>query len=155
MAQSLSNVLLHLVYSTKNRTNYLKDENLQKELYSYTSTALKTLDCKSIMIGGTSNHIHVLFAMTRTKSISDVIKHIKKETSKWMKTKSLNYGNILSEFSWQAGYGIFSVSASQKENVVNYIKGQKEHHFKMSFKDELIAFYKKNNIEYDERYIWE
>ncbi len=155
MAQSLSNVLLHLVYSTKNREEYLEDENLQKELYAYTSTALKTFDCKSIIIGGTSNHIHILFAMTRTKSISDVIKHTKKETSKWIKTKSLNYDKILSNFSWQAGYGIFSVSSSQKENVINYIKTQKEHHKKMSFKEELIAFYKKNDIEYDERYIWE
>ncbi|MCK5839635.1 MAG: transposase, partial [Bacteroidales bacterium] len=124
------------------------------ELYAYTSTTLKSIDCQSIVIGGVSDHIHILFVMSRTKSISDVIKHVKKETSKWLKTKSSDYGLILSKFSWQAGYGIFSVSASQKSKVINYIRNQQEHHKTVSFMDEVRVFYKKHEIEYDERYVW-
>ena len=155
MSQSLSNVMLHLVYSTKNRVALLTDECLQKELYAYTSTVLKSLDCQSIIIGGVSDHIHILFVMSRTKSISDVIKHVKKETSKWLKTRSTDYGLILSKFSWQSGYGIFSVSASQKSKVINYIRTQKQHHKTLSFKNEIITFYKKHEIKYDERYLWD
>ena len=93
--------------------------------------------------------------MSRTESISDVIKHKEKETSKWIKTKSLNYGTMLSKFNWQVGYGFFSVSASQKEKVVDYIKGQKEHHKAVSFKDELRVFYRKHEVEYNECYVWD
>ncbi len=155
MAQSLSNVLLHLIYSTKNREKYLVDTNLQNELYAYTSSALKSLGCNCIIADGTADHIHIFFVMLRTESISNVVKHIKKETSKWIKTKSLDYSSLLSKFAWQSGYGIFSVSASQKEKVISYIKGQKDHHKKITFKEELLTFLKKYEIGYDEKYLWD
>jgi len=155
MSQSLSNVLLHLIYSTKNREKFISNVRLRNELYAYTSSALNSMGCSCIIAGGTSDHIHILFAMTRTESISDVVKHIKKETSKWLKTKSLNYDQLLSKFSWQTGYAVFSVSASQKNKVISYINGQEKHHKTMVFKDELLAFLKKYEIECDEKYLWD
>ena len=155
MPQSLSNVLLHLLYSTKNREKYLTDTRLRNELYAYTSSALSSMGCNCIIADGTTDHIHIFFAMSRTESISDVVKHTKKETSKWLKTKSLDYDPLLSKFAWQSGYGIFSVSASQKNKVVSYIKGQEKHHKTITFKEELLSFLKKYEIEYDEKYLWD
>ncbi len=82
------------------------------------------------------------FVMSRTESISNIVKHIKKETSKWIKTKSLEYDSLLTKFAWQSGYGFFSVSVSQKYKVVSYIKGQKAHHKKITFKEELLTFFR-------------
>ncbi len=155
MAQSLSNVLLHLIYSTKNREKFLAEKPLRNELYAYMSSALNSMGCNCIIAGGTSDHIHILFVMSRTESISDVVKHTKKETSKWIKTKSFDYNLLLNKFAWQSGYGVFSVSASQRNTVISYIKSQEEHHEKISFKEEFLAFLKKYEIKYNEKYLWD
>ena len=93
--------------------------------------------------------------MSRTESISNIVKHVKKETSKWIKTRALDYNSLLSKFAWQSGYGVFSVSVSQKYKVISYIKAQKDYHKKITFKEELLTFLERYEIEYDEKYLWD
>ena len=150
MSQSLANILLHIIFSTKNRNSYI-DENVESELYAYISSI--SLSHKSYVhkIGGTDDHIHLFLTLPRTLSTSDLVEEIKKNSSKWIKTKDKKYR----QFSWQKGFGAFSVSASQHDVVVKYIANQKKHHKKHSFQDEYRKFLELNNIPYDERYVWD
>jgi len=150
MPQSLSKIYIHIIFSTKNRNNYILPE-IQNELYSYIASILKSLNSNAIKIGGTDNHIHVLCNLSKTISVSKIIEEIKKRSSKWIKTKDAKY----SIFSWQNGYGVFSVSQSKLEITENYILEQKEHHKKIDFKDELRKFLKKHNTDFDEQYLWD
>lgn len=150
MSQSLSNVLLHLIFSTKHRSPLI-DEDIEPELYSYLISIF--ISCGSYVhkIGGVADHIHVLCTLPRTLSISDLLEKIKKTSSKWVKTKGQKY----SDFSWQAGFGVFSVSGSLHNVVATYITNQKEHHKKLTFQDEYREFLRLNKIPYDERYLWD
>ncbi len=112
---------------------------------------LKNLECTAIKIGGTSNHIHILNTFSRIISISKMLELVKKDSSKWIKTK----GNDLKNFYWQNGYGAFSVSQSKVDIVKTYIENQKEHHMNKTFKGEYREFLKEYHIEYDERYVWD
>jgi putative transposase len=150
MPQSLANIVIHLIFSTKERRKYITDE-IKPELHRYLATVLKNLACPAITIGSQADHVHVLFILAKTQSVSAVAEEIKKSSSKWIKAKGEAFGS----FSWQRGYGAFSVSESNVEAVRKYVDGQEEHHRKMSFMEELIVFLKKNNIAYDERYLWD
>ena len=150
MPQSLAKVYLHIVFSTKNRADLIKPE-VETELYKYIAGILKNLECTAIKIGGTPNHIHILNTFARTITISKMLELVKKDSSKWIKTKGIEFNN----FYWQNGYGVFSVSQSQINIVKNYIENQKEHHQKKVFKDEYLELLKKYNIDYDERYLWD
>jgi len=149
MAQSLSQLYVHIVFSTKNRFPFIK-EDIDDELYAYIGGIIKQYKGIPIMINGVSDHIHILSSLPRTISISKFIEEIKKNSSKWIKTK----GNEYSNFSWQNGYGAFSVSSSKVDVVMKYIENQKNHHTKHGFKDELLLFLNEYNIEYDEKYLW-
>jgi len=148
MSQSYVQFYSHIVFHTKNNEKLII-EAIEKELYSYIGGILK--NCKSIpiKIGGTSDHIHVLCTLPKTLSISDLVEEVKKSSSKWIKTKGLAYNS----FYWQDGYGCFSVSPSQKNNVIDYISNQKEHHKKVSYLDEYIRLLKENDVEFDDRYL--
>ncbi len=150
MAQSLAKIYLHIIFSTKNRGDFIKTE-IETELYRYIAGILKNLECTAIKIGGTSNHIHILNTFSRTITISKILELVKKDSSKWIKTK----GNDFNKFYWQNGYGVFSVSQSRVNKVKTYIESQKEHHKKKMFKEEYREFLKEYNIEYDERYVWD
>ncbi len=150
MAQSLAKIYLHIIFSTKNRGDFIKTE-IETELYRYIAGILKNLECTAIKIGGTSNHIHILNIFSRTITISKMLELVKKDSSKWIKTK----GNDFNKFYWQNGYGVFSVSQSRVNKVKTYIESQKEHHKKKMFKEEYREFLKEYNIEYDERYVWD
>jgi len=150
MAQSLSQVYLHIIFSTKNRQKKIHPE-IEAELYKYLAGILKGLDSPAIIVGGYLNHIHILCRLSRMKSISNIMAILKKDSSRWIKTKSEKYR----DFYWQNGYGVFSVSMSHVERVKKYIENQKEHHKKMNFKEEYITFLEKYQIEYDERYVWD
>jgi hypothetical protein len=110
-------------------------------------------ECRSPakLIGGVEDHIHALFNLSRTYTIADVVEAVKTSTSKWIKTK----GDGLVSFQWQTGYGAFSVSRSNVDAVVQYIRDQKEHHRKDEFKDEFRGVLHKHDVEYDERYVWD
>ena len=116
MSQSLSKINIHLVFSTKNRQPLISFEH-QSELYAYTATILKNLECPVIVIGGTEDHIHILCVQSKNISLSDLVRQVKATTSKWMKSKSPQFN----DFHWQSGYGAFSVSESHVERVRKYI----------------------------------
>ncbi len=151
MPQSLSQLYVHLVFSTKNRQSFI-NEKIAPELYAYMATVLHD-ECKSPakIIGGVEDHIHILFNLSRTWAIADVVEAAKTSTSKWVKTK----GPDLRKFSWQNGYGAFSVSRSNVDAVMKYIRDQKEHHAAAGFQDEFRGLLQKHEVEYDERFVWD
>lgn len=151
MPQSLAKVIVYIVYSTKNRTPWLKNANLRTELYAYNATILKKRDSPAIVIGGVEDHIHILALLSRKVAIMDLVQESKTETSKWVKKQ----GPGLQDFAWQAGYGIFSVSESNCGQVKSYIESQSEHHLRMSFQDEFRALCGRHGVELDERYVWD
>ncbi len=122
---------------------------IETELYKYIAGILKNLDCNAIKIGGTTDHIHILNIFSRTISVSKMLALLKKDSSKWFKTK----GAAFKKFHWQDGYGIFAVSQSKVNVVKTYIENQKTHHKKKTFREEFIELLKKYNIYYDERYL--
>ena len=151
MAQSLAKILLHTVFSTKDRRPFLRDEPLREELHRYLGGILTHLDCQPLIIGGVEDHVHLLFALSRTATVADVVKECKRGSSVWVKTKS----SALADFAWQNGYGIFPIGQSQVDAARAYIAGQAEHHRKISFQDELRELLRRYQMEFDERYVWD
>ena len=150
MPQSLAKLLVHLIYSTKNREPVLRDD-VRDELHRYSAGILKELESPAILINSVEDHIHILYAHSKNYSPSKIVEEVKKGTSKWIKTKGPAYEG----FHWQNGYGAFSVSQSRVEEVVNYIEGQKEHHRRRAFQEEYREFLRRYEVPYDERYVWD
>ncbi|MBI5773223.1 MAG: IS200/IS605 family transposase [Verrucomicrobia bacterium] len=151
MPQSLAKILVHTVFSTKDRRPFLRDRALREELHRYLGGILANLDCQPIIVGGVEDHVHLLCALSRTCTAVEMVKEVKRSSSLWVKTKSPE----LQDFAWQNGYGIFSVGFSQIGPVRDYIAGQEEHHRKVSFQDEFRLLLKRYEIEFDERYVWD
>jgi REP element-mobilizing transposase RayT len=151
MPQSLAKILVHTIFSTKERRPFLRDKLLREELHRYIGGILARHDCQPLIIGGTEDHIHMLSTLPRTDNAADMVKEAKRGSSLWLKTKSPD----LRDFAWQNGYGIFSVGFSQVESIRQYIAGQEEHHRKVSFQDEYRGFLKRYEIEFDERFVWD
>jgi putative transposase len=151
MPQSLAKILVHTVFSTKNRYPFFRDKSLRAELHCYLGGILANHDCQPFIIGGMEDHVHVLSTLSRTCEAAEMVKEVKRSSSLWLKTKGPN----LRTFAWQNGYGIFSIGFSQIEGVRNYIAGQEEHHRKVSFQDEFRHFLRRYEIEFDERYVWD
>ena len=151
MPQSLAKILVHTVFSTKNRRPFLRDRTLREELHRYLGGILANLDCQPVIVGGVEDHVHLLCALSRTRNAAELVKEVKRGSSLWLKTQSQE----LQDFAWQNGYGIFSVGFSQIGTVKEYIAGQKEHHRKISFQDEFRQLLKRYEIEFDERYVWD
>ncbi len=150
MAQSLSKVYLHVIFSTKNREAFI-DSVIEEELFKYLAGILRNMECTAIKVGGVSDHIHILNILSRKISISDMIGVLKKDSSKWIKTKGIKYKN----FHWQNGYGVFSVGEKNLDLVEKYIEDQYTHHRRRSFQEEYIIFLKTYNVKYDEKYVWD
>jgi len=150
MAQSLSKVYVHITFSTKKRYPFI-DQNIEQELWAYIGGICKALECNPIRIGGYYDHIHICCLLSKKITQSKLLEEVKKESSKWIKTKGIQY----SKFYWQDGYGIFSVNPYEIDKVVDYINNQREHHKRRTFNKELLAFLKKYKVEYDERYLWD
>jgi len=151
MPQSLAKILVHAVFSTKDRRPFLRDKSLREELHCYIGGILNHLECQPIIVGGVEDHVHFLCALSRTCQAAEMVKEVKRGSSLWLKNK----GKDLRDFAWQNGYGIFSIGYSQIEAVRDYIAGQEEHHRKVSFQDELRTLLKRYALEYDERYVWD
>lgn len=151
MPQSLANVIIHIVYSTKDRKPYLRDASLREEMHRQLGGASKTLECPPILVGGTEDHVHILARQARTITLADWVKELKRTTSLWIKQHDRCQG----VFQWQAGYGAFSVSQSNVEQVIEYIKNQEDHHRRFDFKTEFRALLERHGIEYDEQYVWD
>ena len=150
MPQSLANVLLHLTFSTKGRRRLIQPA-IEGELHPYLAGACRKLGCPSHEIGGTHDHVHISFSLSRTITIAKVVEEVKKSSSRWIKGKGREYW----DFAWQGGYGVFSIGQSGFEGLRRYIRGQKEHHKTVSFQDEFRALCRKYGVEIDERYVWD
>jgi putative transposase len=150
MPQSLARILVHLIFSTKNREPFLSVD-LQAELHPYLSAVLNNDGCSTIQVGGVEDHVHLLFGLSRTQTLARVVENVKTSSSKWIKTK----GVPLAHFYWQAGYGAFSVSQSNAAAVIRYIQNQAEHHRRESFQDEFRRFLQRYQISYDEKHVWD
>ncbi len=148
MSRTFTNLLTHLVFSTKDREPLIVHE-LKPELYAYLGGLARELKGKSYGMNGTSDHIHMLISLPPGVSISDALRFIESNSSGWVHDKWTR-----KSFAWQLGYGAFSVSKSNVPEVLNYIRNQERHHRKITFTEEFIDFLVKHEIEYDERYIW-
>ncbi|MCA9141898.1 MAG: transposase [Planctomycetaceae bacterium] len=151
MPQSLAQLWVHIVFSTKDRLPFFKDESFRSQMFRMLSHHVKESKCTSASVGGFIDHVHLLVGLSRTITIAQLVENVKTETSKW--AKIADGGD--SAFKWQAGYGAFSVSHSLTDKVDQYIRSQAEHHAKLSFKDEYRRLCKKHGLEIDERYVWD
>ncbi|HEY3779484.1 MAG TPA: transposase [Fimbriimonadaceae bacterium] len=150
MPQSLSRVLVHLVFSTHQRVPNLT-EDVQVQLFPYLGGILRNLNSPAILVGGHDDHIHILFGLSRTLSIAQTVEKVKTASSGWIKEQF----PLRKSFSWQAGYASVSVDSWDYDGVVDYILSQKEHHKKVSFMDEYRQMLELSGVEYDERYMWD
>jgi len=151
MPQSLAQIYLHIVFSTKDRRPFLADASLRDELHHYLGGICNNNDCPVLRVGGVADHVHILCRFGRTLSVANLVQELKRESSKWVKTKS----DSLQDFHWQSGYGAFSISPVHVELVRSYVAKQEEHHRTTSFQDEFLQLLKKYDLEWDERYVWD
>ena len=148
MSQSYTNLLYHLIFSTKERQPIITPE-YRPRLYEYIGGIIRGLGGISLGIGGVADHIHVCAKLRPDRALSDVLRDLKANASGWMH----DVFPELQDFCWQRGYAAFTVSQSNLLGVQRYIAGQEQHHQRVSFRDELIQFLKANGIEYDDRYL--
>jgi REP element-mobilizing transposase RayT len=148
MSHSLSSLYTHVIFSTKERIECISQQ-IKPELCAYIGGIVRELRGKALIVNGMSDHIHLLLKLPVALSIADAMRIIKTNSSRWAREKWPK-----TRFGWQTGYAAFSVSRSNLEDVIEYIKNQEEHHRRLSFQDELLLFLKKHEIDYDERYIW-
>jgi len=151
MPQSLAQIYLHIVFSTKDRRPYLKDVDLQARLHAYLAGTCKNLKSPAVAVGGVQDHVHVLCRLGRQITVADPVRELKCESSKWLKQQSPE----LRGFGWQDGYGACSISPSHVDPLVKYIARQERHHQRVTYQDELRRLLAKYGIEYDERYVWD
>ena len=151
MAQSLSNLLVHLIFSTKERRPFLGDATHRAAMHRYLGAVSVRLDCPVVRVGGVDDHVHILARQGRTITVAEWIKELKRASSSWAKTQAAS----LRGFQWQAGYGAFSVSQSLSQAVERYIEGQAEHHRGCDFQTEFRKLLAAHGVAYDERYVWD
>jgi len=151
MPQSLSQVLLHVVFSTKYRHPWLKP-SIRGKLHAYMAGTVRQLEhCECYRVGGVEDHVHLAIRLARTITIADLLQHVKASSSRWIKEQDPD----LKPFAWQKGYGAFSAYYQELPRLLTYIDGQEEHHRKATFQDEYRGFLIEHGIEFDERYVWD
>ena len=148
MPQSLALVLVHIIFSTKNRIAFLQSNELRSAVHAYLTGTLRGLHCEPLQVGGMPDHVHILSGLSRTTSLAEMVKKLKTSSTTAIKAKGHTH------FSWQSGYGAFSVSQSARESVIEYIANPESHHRKMTFQEEFRTILKKHRIPFDERYVW-
>jgi len=150
MSKSLAKIYVHVVFSTKGRTDTIPKTHL-KEVHAYIAEILNKNDSQAVCVGGTANHVHILFELNKNMSVSETVRIVKANSSKFINEQK---GSLDIPFCWQNGYGAFSISQSHVKDVRHYIETQEEHHAKVDFKDELRRLCGLYGIEIDEKYIW-
>ena len=150
MPQSLSAVIIHFVFSTKDRHSWL-DSQIRPRMHAYLATICRDCDCEAYRVGGVADHVHLAVRLARTWSQSDLLEKVKKTSSAWIKTQGSQYES----FYWQKGYGGFSIGYSQLDELVRYIDNQEAHHKTKTFQEEFREILQKYNVTYDERYVWD
>jgi len=147
MPQALTKNLIHLVFSTKLRQPLI-DAAAKPKLHAYLSGIFDNLNSHALRTGGTVDHVHILFNLSKTQALSTVVQEVKQDSSKWMK-------QYVSEFYWQSGYGAFSIGESTIAPLCAYIDGQEEHHRKTTFEEEFRKLCVQYNVELNEKYVWD
>ena len=150
MPQSLANVIVHLVFSTKDRCACL-GPSIRPALHAYLATVVRNAGCECSRVGGVADHVHLAIRLSRTLTIAALVEELKTSSSKWLKTQSPELGG----FTWQRGYGVFSVGPADLDALLAYIDNQEEHHRTKTFQDEYRVFLTRYGITYDERYVWD
>jgi REP-associated tyrosine transposase len=150
MAHTLTNLLAHIIFSTKDRVSSIKT-GIATDLHAYIGGIAREAHATALVVNGTTDHVHVLARLSAALAVADFVRLIKSNSSKWLHETHANQRL----FGWQNGYAAFSVSESNTHSVIRYIAEQERHHQHMTFQEELLQYLKKNNIEYDERFIWE
>ena len=150
MPQSLSRIVVHLVFSTKDRLPTIAS-SVRTELHAYLGSTVRELGCEGVHVGGTVDHVHVALRLPRTVAIAKVVEEAKKSSSKWMKAQAPQF----QRFEWQRGYASISVGPTDEPALLAYIENQEEHHRNRTFQEEVLAFFKKYGMRYDERYVWD
>ncbi len=151
MSMSLVKILVHIVFSTKNRYPFLEDAQVQHDMHRYLAEIANRRGGKALMVGGVGDHVHILAVLPKNETIPTFIKELKRGSSKWVK----QLGGMLSKFAWQNGYGAFSIGQSQTETVSAYIRTQEEHHRGSTFQEEFRQFLDRYEMEYSEDYVWD
>jgi putative transposase len=147
---NFTQMYVHLIFAVKNRDAMLNKE-IRSRVFEYISGIINNMDQKSIVVNGISNHVHILIGFNPSISISETVHEIKRNSSLFINKEKL----CKAKFAWQEGYGGFTYSRSQLENVYRYIQNQEKHHEKSSFRAEYVEFIKKFAIEYDERFLFD
>ncbi len=150
MANTYTQIYLHIVFSVKRRQNLIQ-KTWKEELYKYICGIANGKDQKIYAIGGVSDHIHILISIRPTIAVSDLVRDIKANSSKWINEK----GFLLNKFQWQEGFGAFSYARSELDTIIRYINNQEQHHQKKTFKTEYLDLLQQFNVEYDEKYLFE
>ena len=151
MPQSLVQIYVHIVYSTKHRKPFLRDSQFRDRTHRYLAGICTNLKCPALIVGGTEDHVHALCRLGKTLEVANLIRDMKRDSSKWIKGE----GPRLAQFYWQQGYGAFSISPSHVEALKRYIASQQEHHRRETFQDELRRLCRKYGLDIDERYVWD
>ena len=150
MAQTLTSLLVHIVFSTKDRQDLI-DTNIEPRLYSYLGGIARKMESRLLDAGGTANHVHLLISQSKKIALATLLEELKKSSSIWIKQQDREY----SKFKWQDGYGGFSAGTLQVPQIKAYLSKQKEHHHKTTFQEEFIDFLNRYEIEYKEEYLWQ
>jgi len=150
MPQSLARLHIHLIFSTKHRRPLL-DDDVREPLHAYMAAVLRNVGCPAELINSVEDHVHILFQLCRTMTVSQAVEEVKTASSRWIKTQGPRFG----DFAWQAGYAALAVSQSNVETVRAYVAQQREHHGRGTFQEEYRAFLQKHQVEFDERYVWD
>ena len=149
MAQSLTKIYLHVIFHVKANSSLIEEEHLER-LHSYIGELVNSTGCQVVRVGGVNDHVHVLCLLSREETVAHLVKEIKRNSSRWIKSLGSHY----TQFAWQGGYAAFSVSQSLVNKTTDYVNRQKEHHRNVSFRDEYLQFLKLYNINYDEKYVF-
>ena len=150
MPHTFTNLLVHSIFSTKERSPVINSD-LKPRLFGYMGGIIRESKGTLIAANGPADHVHLLMLMPQDTALSDLMRVVKANSSRWVHQEWPG----LRAFAWQVGYGAFSVSQSNTETVKQYIAEQEEHHRRVSFQEEFVAFLKRHGISYDERFIWE
>ena len=150
MSQSLSLVIVHVIFSTKDRERWITP-SMRPRLHAYLAETARGLGCMAYRVGGVSDHVHLALTLPRTLMQCDLIKELKTSCTRWLHKQDRE----LAGFSWQRGYGIFSIGKSQLPALITYVDGQEEHHRTRSFQDEFRTLLRKYGVEFDEAYVWD
>ncbi len=150
MPQSLSLVVVHIIFSTKERQPFL-DADLRSATHAYLATVARDVRCECYRAGGMADHVHLAIRLARTITIADLVEKLKTSSSKWVKTQPTGH----QAFAWQRGYGCFSIGPRDLEALRIYIDNQAEHHRVRSFQEEFRMFLERYGVEYNEAYVWD